>query len=121
MTTAPASASTTMYSTEPAQFRPEPETATVMIFGASGDLTARKLLPALFDLWKDGYLSDQAPIIGVARREKSDEQFRNEMYDAINGHVRDGAVTPEDWNRFAQRLSYRQLDIAAADGYSDFK
>ena len=38
--------------------RPHAETASVVIFGASGDLTARKLLPALFDLWNDGYLSD---------------------------------------------------------------
>jgi len=98
-----------------------PETASVVIFGASGDLTARKLLPALFDLSKDGYLADRAPIIGVARREKTDEVFRNEIYEAINGHVRDGAVSAETWERFARRLFYRQLDIASADGYPAFR
>lgn len=96
---------------------PDASTATVAIFGASGDLTARKLLPALFDLWGDGYLSDTAPIVGVARREKTDESFRNEIYEAINGHVRAGNVTTEQWNQFARRLFYRQLDIAAQDGY----
>ena len=101
--------------------RPDPETASVIIFGASGDLTARKLLPALFDLWNDGYLSDQAPIIGVARREKSDESFRAEIYEAINGSVRNGTVSLEQWNRFAARLFYRQLDIAVADGYPEFE
>ena len=79
----------------PAADVPHAETASVIIFGASGDLTARKLLPALFDLWSDGYLSDNAPIIGVARREKTDESFRAEIYEAINGLVRAGAVLPE--------------------------
>src|SRR5579859_8167159 len=100
---------------------PDPVTASVVIFGASGDLTARKLIPALFDLWNDGYLSDQAPIIGVARREKTDESFRAEIFEAIKGSVRDGVVTPEQWNRFAQRLFYRQLDIATAGQYPEFK
>ncbi|HUQ72805.1 MAG TPA: glucose-6-phosphate dehydrogenase [Planctomycetaceae bacterium] len=91
--------------------------ATICIFGASGDLTARKLMPALYDLWKDRYLDDQSPIIGVARREKTDESFRNEIYEAVNGHVRSGAISSEDWQRFAKRLYYRELDIATADGY----
>ena len=99
---------------------PVPASATVAIFGASGDLTARKLLPALFDLWSDGYLSDSAPIVGVARREKSDESFRNEIYEAINGQVRAGAVTADQWAKFSRRLFYRQLDIASPDGYSGF-
>ncbi|MEI8379915.1 MAG: glucose-6-phosphate dehydrogenase [Planctomycetota bacterium] len=100
---------------------PDPATATVAIFGASGDLTARKLLPALYDLWSDGYLSDVAPIVGVARKEKSDESFRNEIYEAINGHVRSGAVPVDRWNQFARRLFYRQLDIASPDGYHGFR
>ena len=105
----------------PAADVPHAETASVIIFGASGDLTARKLLPALFDLWSDGYLSDNAPIIGVARREKTDESFRAEIYEAINGHVRAGAVSPERWSEFSKRLYYRQLDIASPDGYPEFK
>jgi glucose-6-phosphate 1-dehydrogenase len=101
--------------------RPTPVNATVAIFGASGDLTARKLMPALFDLWSDGYLSDVAPIVGVARREKSDEAFRNEIYDAINGHVRSGQVSADQWHQFAQRLFYRSVDIASPDGYPQLK
>lgn len=103
------------------RLRPHPETASVVIFGASGDLTARKLLPALFDLWSDGYLSDQSPIIGVARREKTDESFRQEIYTAMNGQFRGGPISPEKWEQFSQRLFYRQLDIAIPDGYYAFK
>ncbi len=108
-------------STNGSGFRPQSETASVIIFGASGDLTARKLMPALFDLWSDGYLSDEAPIIGVARREKSDESFRQEIFEAMKGQFRDGPISPEQWERFSRRLFYRQLDIAMPDGYSDFK
>ncbi len=103
------------------RLRPHPETASVVIFGASGDLTARKLLPALFDLWSDGYLSDQSPIIGVARREKTDESFRQEIYTAMNGQFRGGPISPKKWEQFSQRLFYRQLDIAIPDGYYAFK
>ncbi len=111
----------TTVSTEPVSSSPQVagkgQAATVAIFGASGDLTARKLLPALYELWHEGYLSDTSPIVGVARREKSDESFRNEVYEALNGHVRGGAISPESWERFAARLYYRQLDIASPEGY----
>lgn len=97
--------------------RPNPTSASISIFGASGDLTARKLVPALYDMWDDGYLADNAPIIGVARREKTDESFRAELYEAVNGHVRSGKISPERWQQFASRVFYRQLDIASPDGY----
>lgn len=92
--------------------------ATIMIFGASGDLTARKLMPALFDLWHEGYLSDTSPIVGVARRPKTDEEFRAEIYEEVNGHVRAGQISPERWAQFARRLHYLQLDIANPSDYS---
>lgn len=90
--------------------------ASILIFGASGDLTARKLIPALFDLWKDGYLSDASPIIGVARREMTDDSFRNDLADDVAKHARH---TPkgDDWSTFAKRIFYRRLDIDAADQY----
>lgn len=94
-----------------------PRAATIIIFGASGDLTARKLMPALFDLWHYGYLTDDAPIVGVARREKSDESFRAEIYEAVKSQVRSGLVTPERWAKFSQRLFYHQLDIDQIEGY----
>jgi glucose-6-phosphate 1-dehydrogenase len=97
---------------------PTAEEATIVIFGASGDLTARKLIPALFHLWIEGYLSDQAPIVGAARREKTDESFRNEMFEAVQKQARNNSVTAEQWNRFAKRLFYRQLDLSNAADFS---
>lgn len=102
---------------EPAETPISRAEASIIIFGASGDLTARKLIPSLFDLWKDGYLADNAPIIGVARREKTDESFRNELKDDVASHAR-YEPSEDDWATFANRIFYRRLDIAEADQYT---
>ncbi|MEX0725470.1 MAG: glucose-6-phosphate dehydrogenase [Planctomycetaceae bacterium] len=95
--------------------------ATILIFGASGDLTARKLIPALYLLWKDGYLADNIPIIGVARRPKTDDEFRDEFKADVTQHARSGPVTDEQWKSFARRMFYQQLDITDAESYADLK
>jgi len=87
------------------------EEAVIVIFGASGDLTARKLIPALFRLWTEGFLSGRAPIVGVARREKTDESFRDEMATAVKSEVPTGTFSPEKWKEFAKRLYYRRADL----------
>jgi len=101
--------------------RPTPVGATVAIFGASGDLTARKLMPALYDLWHHGYLTDNAPIVGVARRPKTDDSFRQEIYDAVKDSVRAGEITRDRWAQFARRLFYRQVDIENPEEYPRLK
>lgn len=97
---------------------PQAEEATIVIFGASGDLTARKLIPALYVLWKDGYLSDRAPVVGVARRDKSDESFRDELSEAVRENSRCGTVSDEDWQKFASRVFYRRLDLTEAEDFT---
>jgi len=97
-----------------------PAEATIVIFGASGDLTARKLVPAVFELWKNGYLSDHSPIVGAARRPKSDDEFRQEMHEAVSRHGRSGEISQEEWGRFARRLYYRELDLANPESYVGF-
>jgi glucose-6-phosphate 1-dehydrogenase len=91
--------------------KPNAEEAVIAIFGASGDLTARKLIPALFRLWTEGFLSERAPIVGVARREKSDDEFRSEMAEAVKHEAPPGAFTDQKWRDFARRLSYHRTDI----------
>lgn len=92
--------------------------ATIVIFGASGDLTARKLVPALYQLAKEGFLSQKSPIVGVARKPKTDAEFRQELGEAVKGSARDG-FSDEAWNTFASRLFYHQLDIADPAGYPE--
>ncbi|MCL4110259.1 UNVERIFIED_CONTAM: hypothetical protein GTU68_038615 [Idotea baltica] len=88
----------------------------ILIFGASGDLTARKLIPALFQLHQQGYLNKRSPVIGVARREKTDEQFRNELQETILGASPD-EKTVKAWTEFSAQLFYRRVDIANTDDY----
>ncbi|MDA0835963.1 MAG: glucose-6-phosphate dehydrogenase [Planctomycetota bacterium] len=95
--------------------------ASILIFGASGDLTSRKLIPALYLLWKEGYLADNIPIIGVARRPKTDEEFRNEFKDDVRHLSRSGPVSDEQWEAFSRRMFYQRLDISDVDSYAELK
>ncbi|HUG18617.1 MAG TPA: glucose-6-phosphate dehydrogenase [Planctomycetaceae bacterium] len=104
-----------MSTTEPQQ------DSSILIFGASGDLTARKLMPALFQLSRDRFLSPRCPIVGIARREKSDEEFRNEMHDAVRQFSRADGITEEQWETFAKRVFYIQCDITSRADFPAFK
>ncbi|MFV0444682.1 MAG: glucose-6-phosphate dehydrogenase [Planctomycetaceae bacterium] len=91
------------------------EDVTLLIFGASGDLTARKLIPALFQLWVDGYLSNRCLIVGVARREKTDAEFHAELKDDAIAHARSHDLVDQHWGEFTQRLKYIRTDIGQPD------
>ncbi|MFN8594357.1 MAG: glucose-6-phosphate dehydrogenase [Thermomicrobiales bacterium] len=84
--------------------------AAMVIFGVTGDLTSRKLMPALFDLAVGQPLPEGFSIVGVSRRDWSDEEFREEMRKAVTEHART-KVTDETWQGFAQGLSYVQGDF----------
>lgn len=86
----------------PNQKRSEP--TIVVIFGASGDLTARKLLPALYNLNLDKLLTDRLAVVGVDRTAKSDDQFRDLMRDAVDKFSRRGKTKEEEWSTFAADL-----------------
>jgi len=82
----------------------------MVIFGASGDLTKRKLIPALYNLAKDNLLSKEFALVGVARNEMSSEQFR----DMISKEIGDFATTkvdPDLWHWFARRIYYISGDF----------
>jgi len=92
---------------------------TLMIFGASGDLTARKLIPALFSLSRNGFLPEKMPIIGVARRQKTDEQFRNELKETLAKEL--SAEEMRHWDEFSGRLRYIPTDFGRAEDYVNLK
>src|SRR5205823_6259036 len=81
------------------------EPQAVVIFGASGDLTRRKLLPAFYHLFVEGLLPHGFAIVGYARTEMSDEQFHELAAEAVKGF---GRCDPsgEEWDDFVKRLSY---------------
>src|SRR4029434_1077570 len=88
----------------------------IVIFGATGDLTHRKLIPALYNLAADGELPPAVAIIGFARRPKSDDDFRKEMEDAVRQFSRQ-AVRDEIWKTFSQSLFYHQSEFGDEAGY----
>src|SRR6201998_4939073 len=68
--------------------RATPGTCSIVIFGATGDLTHRKLVPALYNLAADGDLPPGLSVVGFARRDKNDEVFRQELYEAARKNSR---------------------------------
>ena len=98
------------------------EPVTIVIFGASGDLTKRKLIPALFQLVKDGLLAEKITIVGFARREKSHEQFRVEIEDALVEFARS---KPEAGSRelkvFSSCCYYQTGNYDSSKSFHDLK
>ena len=94
-----------------------PQPCSVIIFGASGDLTYRKLIPALYNIAVDGDLPSALTIVGFARREKTDESFRKELEEAARKFSRQG-VDEEVWGNFAERIFYHRSEFGDADGYA---
>ncbi|MES2997183.1 MAG: glucose-6-phosphate dehydrogenase [Verrucomicrobiota bacterium] len=92
------------------------EPCTVVIFGATGDLTHRKLIPALYNLAVDGELPTGVKIIGFARREKSDEEFRAGLSE-VNAKVSRTGVDERIWSTFIESVHYHQSEFTDGDGY----
>src|SRR4051812_16937452 len=83
-----------------------PDASCLVIFGASGDLTHRKLLPALYSLAHDGLLPAGQTIVGFARPDYTDEAFRAEIREACEKFARTRPVDEAVWNNFAKGLFY---------------
>jgi glucose-6-phosphate 1-dehydrogenase len=92
---------------------------TVVIFGASGDLTSRKLIPALYHLFLKDRLPVDTRIVGVSRSHLSDEEFRKKLIQ--EGHLQSNGATPERWQAFAKRVFYVAADATQADGIAHLK
>lgn len=91
-----------------------PDPCTLVIFGASGDLTARKLIPALYEMARDGFLPTATCVLGVARREKSNEQWREELEPWVREHHPN--FDPAIWKTLAARIFYEPADATTNEG-----
>ena len=86
----------------------------IVIFGASGDLTHRKLIPALYNLYKIGRLSENFSVLGVARSELNDETFREKMREAL---IHNEETTPDTLDAFCSHLYYQSVNTSDAQDY----
>ncbi len=91
---------------------------TAVIFGASGDLTSRKLIPALYHLFLGGQLPDPFRIVGMARREKSDASWREELRLALARFARCRRGDDAAWSRFEKLVFYCRGDLMDSAAYS---
>ena len=97
-----------------------PEPQIIVIFGASGDLTQRKLVPALYKMRRDRRIPPETTIVGVARREWSHDYFREQLREGIE-QFSDG-IGPDDlWQDFAKGLFYCSGDIDNPESYQKLK
>lgn len=93
------------------------EPCSIVIFGASGDLTARKLIPALYHLFVEKQLPNPFRIIGFARREKTHESWREEMREALHKFSRTKKIDAAQWQAFAANLFYCQGEFGDEKAY----
>jgi glucose-6-phosphate 1-dehydrogenase len=97
------------------------EPCSIVIFGASGDLTYRKLIPAFYHLFKEGQMPPEFRIIGFARREKTHESWRTELLEALEKYSRSKPVDQAVWDKFAGRLLYVQGDFTESAAYTSLE
>ena len=97
-----------------------PDPIAIVIFGASGDLTRRKLLPALFHLFLEGMLPPSFAVVGYARTPLTDEEFRGQARAAVTEHGRCEAE-PDAWREFAKHLTYVGGDFRSEGAFASLR
>ncbi len=88
-----------------------------IIYGATGDLSHRKLIPALYNLFLDGWLGGPFAIIGTGRTQLSDETFRGQLLESVNKFSRSGAADAGKWAEFASHLFYQSANVKDPASY----
>ncbi len=96
-----------------------PEPCCIVLFGTTGDLANRKILPALYNLARQGLLPAGFAVLGVSRRDWSDDTFRQRMREAVEKHSRHQPISDTVWNDFAQSLFYHAVRFDEPEGFTD--
>ncbi len=94
-----------------------PDPCAFVLFGATGDLAHRKVLPAIYQLWRTNLLPAEFSLVAVARRPYTDAAFAVEVHASLEKYSRVQPIDEGAWTEFAQRISYQQLDFADDVGF----
>jgi glucose-6-phosphate 1-dehydrogenase len=97
---------------------PSVSSCDLVIFGASGDLAKRKLMPAIYELAREKLLPEKFSLVGYARSEMSNEAYRAEFKDAIEKFARTKPIDQELWKKLEQRIFYVRGDYGSADDFA---
>ena len=104
---------------DPLRFHRSVPPCTVVIFGANGDLTRRKLMPALYRLAFEGRLAPGFAVIGISRTAMSDDEFRVHMRASVSQYLEDSPFDEELWRSFAQGIFYQAGDVMNPAAYEN--
>jgi glucose-6-phosphate 1-dehydrogenase len=100
----------------------EPVKPTIMvIFGGAGDLTWRKLVPAVYSLYLEGWIPEEFRVLGLDRQETSDQEFRQHLKDGVERFVKRSGPDVERWKEFADKLHFIQAEFSDAKAYRSLK
>jgi glucose-6-phosphate 1-dehydrogenase len=94
-----------------------PDPAILVLFGATGDLAHRKVVPAMYHLWRSNLLPHEFVLLAIGRREYDDDAFRTEIHASLEQYSRVLPLDEAAWRSFAERIRYHQLDFADATGF----
>ena len=97
--------------------RPDP--AILVIMGGAGDLTWRMLVPALCDLFADGWLPEKLAIIGSDRKGMKDEAYREHLKDGVKKFCHSAKPSGGSWKEMAGKISFLNMDFGEAKGYRE--
>jgi len=89
-----------------------------VLFGGTGDLSIRKLIPALYFRHREGHLPDDGRVICTARSEMDDAGFRQKLSEEVREHIPDAEFEEAVWQGFLERVHYRAVDVTSVEGYA---
>ncbi len=96
-----------------------PESTVFVIFGGAGDLSWRKLIPALYNLHLDNWLPERFLIIGTGHRHTTDKEFREHLQEGVDKFSRRGQTKDEEWRAFAAHLSFMAADLEKPEVFGE--
>ena len=94
--------------------------AILVIFGGTGDLTHRKLMPAIYNMLLDGLLPEHFRVVSIGRRDKSEDEYRSEVRASIDKYSRN-KVDESKWAKLRELILYYKFDFRDHDGYYALK
>lgn len=95
-----------------------PEACVMVIFGASGDLTRRMLIPDLFKVYSEKLLSENFTVLGFSRKKYDDNSFRISMKEAVTKYTKDGIIQEDIWNKFEENIHYISENYDDPESYN---
>jgi glucose-6-phosphate 1-dehydrogenase len=99
------------------QTHKRPPSSLLFIFGGSGDLNYRKLAPALYNLFIDGWMPEKFGIVGIGRSDYSEEKYRARLFDGIQQFSRRKSENNPQWGEFSQKVTYLKMDAEKQEDY----